>query len=55
VRDQFLEEYFLPLRREFEKRIGDYEKLFPIKRDKLVETEVESIFAYEHVVSEKKI
>ena len=54
-RDQFLSEFFIPLRKDFEKNIKEYEKLFPIAQDNLVEIEQEVIYSFAKEISEKKI
>lgn len=57
IRDEFLSEFFMPLRKEFEDNIPKYEKLWPIKeKDMLPEpVEIEIIYSYENVISERKI
>jgi recombinational DNA repair ATPase RecF len=56
-RQEFMDRFFLPLRQEFEDNIGKYEKLWPIKDKDMAEETVqyEIIYAYENVVSERKI
>ena len=57
VRDEFLNTFFLPLRKEFEGQRDKYEALFPIKASQMAEqmVEVEIIYSYENVVSETKV
>lgn len=57
VRDEFLSQFFLPLRREFEGQRDKYEALFPIKPKDMVEqaVEIEIIYAFEGVVSETRM
>eukprot|EP00347_Sterkiella_histriomuscorum_P005175 403357608 len=57
IRDEFLNNFFLPLRKEFEDNISEYEKLWPIKDKDMAATEVELeiIYAYDNVISERKI
>lgn len=38
IRDDFLDNFFIPLRREFEENIEEYKALFPIKEADIVET-----------------
>ena len=55
VRDKFLNEFFIPLRKDFEKDRLKYLELFPIKDIDLVPVKVEVIYAFENVISEKKV
>lgn len=57
VRDEFLNNFFLPLRKEFEGQKDKFEALFPIKASQMAEqmVEIEVIYSYENVVSETKI
>ncbi len=57
VRDEFLNTFFLPLRKEFEGQRDKYEALFPIKASQMADqmVEVEIIYSYENVVSETKV
>lgn len=49
--------FFLPLRKEFEDQRAQYEHLWPIKPKDMVEEpiEIEIIYSYDNVLSEKKI
>ena len=47
--------FFLPLRREYETKLDEYQALWPLKQEKMVEGELEIIYSYEQVISEKKI
>jgi len=40
IRDDFLDNFFLPLRMEYEKDIKKYENLFPIKENEIEKDEV---------------
>ena len=57
VRDEFLSQFFLPLRREFEAQRDKYEALYPIKPKDMVDQalEIEIIYAFEGVVSETRM
>lgn len=57
VREEFLNTFFLPLRREFESQKDKYEALWPIKAKDMAEqmVEIEIIYSYETVVSETRI
>lgn len=57
VREEFLADFFLPLRQEFEKNAKKYEALWPFKSDDYLPEpmEIEVIYAYDNVVSERKI
>ena len=55
VRNQFLEEFFLPLRREFEKNIDEFEKLYPLKEENKEQIDYEVIYSFSKEISEKKI
>ena len=57
VRDDFLEEYFLPLRKEFEDQIEEFKALWPLKDADYEEEDVkvEIIYSYDNVISEKKV
>lgn len=41
IRDDFLENFFIPLRREYESNINQYKQLFPIKESDMAEKPVE--------------
>ena len=41
IRDDFLENFFIPLRREYESDINQYKQLFPIKESDMAEKPVE--------------
>jgi hypothetical protein len=57
IRDEFLSNFFIPLRKEFEDNISKYEKLWPIKEKDMRPdpVEIEIIYSYENVISERKI
>ena len=57
IREEFLNTFFVPLRKEFESQIDKYEALYPIKAKDMVDhpVEVQIIFSYETVVSETRI
>lgn len=57
IRDEFLNTFFLPLRKEFEDQRDKYEALWPIKPKDMVDqlVEIEIIYSYENVVSETRI
>jgi hypothetical protein len=57
VREEFLNTFFLPLRREFESQKDKFEALWPIKPNQMADqmVEIEVIYSYENVVSETKI
>jgi hypothetical protein len=57
IRDEFLENFFLPLRRDFEQQRPAFEKLWPLKASDFLEhtVEFEAIYSYDNVVSEKKV
>ena len=57
VRDEFLNNFFLPLRKEFESQKDKFEALWPIKPNQMADqmVEIEVIYSYENVVSETKI
>lgn len=57
IRDEFLNTFFMPLRKEFEDNIPKYEELWPIKeKDMLTEpVEIEIIYSYDNILSETKI
>ena len=57
IREEFLNTFFLPLRKEFENQKDKYEALWPIKPSQMAEqlVEIEIIYSYENVVSETKI
>ena len=57
VRDEFLNNFFLPLRKEFEAQKDKFEALWPIKPSQMADqmVEVEIIYSYENVVSETKV
>jgi hypothetical protein len=57
VRDVFLNDFFLPLRREFERDMPKYQKLWPIKDEDMEEepVEFEIIHTFDQTVSERKI
>ena len=38
VREEFLNKFFLPLRRQYEENIGKYKAIFPIKETDIAET-----------------
>jgi len=56
IRDEFLETFFLPLRKEFEENKDKYEALWPLKADDFLEEPVtyELVYSYDNVVSEKR-
>jgi len=41
IRDDFLENFFIPLRREFESQAKEYQALFPIKESDMAEKQEE--------------
>ena len=57
IRDEFLTQFFVPLRREFESQKDKYEALWPIKPKDMADQQVqiEVIYTYENVISETKI
>jgi hypothetical protein len=57
IREEFLEKFFLPARREFESNIAKYEALWPVKAEQMEEEPVdfEIIHTFGIVVSEKKV
>lgn len=57
IRDEFLNSFFLPLRKEFEDNKKQYESLWPIKPSQMADelVEIEFIYSYDNVISERKI
>lgn len=57
VRDDFLDNFFLPLRKRYEQDIEKYKALFPIKEGDISEKQEEftSIFHYGEVVSTRQL
>jgi hypothetical protein len=57
IRDDFLNNFFIPLRKEYESNIGKYKALFPIKdADMATETvRVENIYQYGEVINIRKL
>ena len=57
VRDEFLANFFVPMRQRYEKDIEKYKALFPIKDKDMAEEEVTyyNIYAFKETVSQRKI
>jgi hypothetical protein len=57
IRDDFLDNFFLPLRKQYEADIKKYENLFPIKENDIEKEQATTreIFAFKEVVSQRKI
>jgi ribosomal protein S17E len=57
IREEFLNTFFLPLRREFESQKDKYEALWPIKAKDMAEeaVEIEIIYSYENVIRETRV
>jgi uncharacterized protein YeeX (DUF496 family) len=57
VRDEFLQNFFLPLRQDYESKIDQYKALFPIKESDMSQepAEIEEIYAYGEVISTRKV
>lgn len=57
IRDDFLDNFFIPLRREFEENLDQYKTLFPIKEGDMAEkTETQqNIYQYLEEVSSRKL
>jgi hypothetical protein len=57
IREEFLNTFFIPLRKEFESQKDKYEALWPIKPKDMADqmVEIEIIYSYENVVSETRI
>lgn len=57
IRDDFLNNFFIPLRREFEEDIEKYKSLFPIKDSDIVQEEVavSNIYQYNDVITTRKL
>jgi len=53
IRDNFLNNFFLPLRQQYEKDINKYRAIFPIKETDISEqlAEVKNIFAFKETIS----
>lgn len=57
IRDDFLDNFFIPLRRQYEQDISKYQNLFPIKEadmDKDLAT-TKDIFSFKETISQRKI
>ena len=39
VREEFLSNFFLPLRKEFESKVDEFQKLWPLKEEDFLEEE----------------
>lgn len=57
IRDDFLDNFFIPLRREYESNINQYKDLFPIKESDLAEKPEDQLNIYQYVeeVSNRKL
>ena len=57
IRDDFLNNFFLPLRQEFESQKAQYEALWSIKAKDMTEepVEIEIIYSFENVLKEQKL
>jgi len=57
IRDDFLDNFFIPLRTEYEKDIEKYKKLFPIKETDMAEelAQTSHIYAYNDVKSTRNL
>lgn len=57
ITEQFLNSFFLPLRRKYEEDIDWYKERFPIKEEDLEEkpANIDHIFAYGEVLASKKV
>lgn len=57
IRDDFLDNFFVPLRREYEENIDQYKALFPIKESDMAEKPetVINIYQYMDEVSSRKL
>lgn len=57
IRDDFLNNFFIPLRQDYEKKIKQYQALFPIKESDFSEKEAEynNIYAYGETLTQRKI
>lgn len=57
VRDKFLNEFFMPLRQDYEKNIDQYIKLWPIKDEDMVAeaTQVDHVFAFGEVIETRRL
>ena len=55
--DEFLNNFFIPLRKEFEKNRDKYEKMFPIKKEDYLEEPIQMdiVYSYDKVISENKV
>lgn len=49
IRDDFLENFFMPLRQEYEENVDKYQALFPIKETDMNEEKVEQINIYQYM------
>ena len=57
IRDDFLNNFFIPLRQAYEKDINKYKAIFPIKETEIAEAEASyhNIYAFKETVSQRKI
>lgn len=57
VRDDFLNNFFIPMRRKYEENMDKYQAIFPLKDKDMAEEEVEyhSIYAHGEVMSTRKL
>jgi len=57
IRDEFLNNFFLPLRRKYEQNLEQYEELWPLKEDKMAAEEqvVEHVYHYGEVKKTDKL
>jgi len=57
IRDDFLNNFFIPLRREFEEDIEKYKSLFPIKDSDMntEEVAVSNIYQFNEVITTRKL
>ena len=57
IRDDFLDNFFIPLRREYESNVNKYKDLFPIKESDIAEKPADLVNIYQYVeeVSSRKL
>lgn len=57
IRDDFLSNFFVPLRQTYEKDIEKYKALFPIKESDMAKDQAtyHNIYAFKETLSQRKI
>lgn len=57
IRDDFLDNFYLPLRRQYENDIDKYKNLFPIKEADMEKepATTKDIYAFKEVISQRKV